>query len=380
MAFLCKLKRVCPFYFSSPRGSAYRFSTPAWKTPWAQNMQEEPKKLPNFVSWRNAGILQPIRDQMLGDTCSLFATVGSMESMLTIGSNISTTLSVQHVLETVHLIKEREKKRGKNAEKKTHFSGTFSNRVWDAILKYGITTEELYPYKGGIITKGISLEKLQFRKLYRIQGYGLVRPDAYDATALMRRVAKQPTVAPVDASFWPRKGWKGVQTGRQRVSAHTNHEVLVVGYANNVVTKTPYWEFRNSWGPDFCDQGYGRVALGCNAFGIESENWYPLMTPAHNKDSNLKIQTDNCDRILRELYIYDRESKSKTVDSETFNYYRDAVIPECCFRLNEALKDLKCCLALEAMEKGQDIWFGKQFGAAERIVRQVENVLGDQFK
>lgn len=298
-----------------------------------------------------------------------------MESMLTIGSKISTTLSVQHVLETVYLIKEREKKkkRGNNAEKNTHFSGTYSNRVWDAILKYGITTEELYPYKGGIITKGISLEKLQFRKLYRIQGYGLVKPDAYDATALMRRVAKQPAIVAVDASFWPQKGWKSVETGRQRVSADTNHEVLVVGYANDKVTKTPYCEFRNSWGPDFGHKEYARVALRCNAFGIESENWYPLMTPAHNKyvlinllkylicklcinsilkivcfclcrDSNLKIQTNNCDRILRELYIYDKECKNKTVDRETFNYYRDEVIPECYFRLSEALKDLKCCL------------------------------------
>ncbi|AET00153.1 papain family cysteine protease [Medicago truncatula] len=198
-------------------------------------MQQEEKKIPNFVSWRNAGILQPIRDQR-----------PETSSLLTIGSKISTTLSVQHVLETVYLIKEREKKRGNNAEKNTHFSGTYSNRVWDAILKYGITTEELYPYKGGIITKGISLEKLQFRKLYRIQGYGLVKPDAYDATALMRRVAKQPAIVAVDASFWPQKGWKSVETGRQRVSADTNHEVLVVGYANDKIPPG-LWSLVTDW-------------------------------------------------------------------------------------------------------------------------------------
>jgi len=100
--------------------------------------------------------------------------------------------------------RKKKKKINKNAKKKTEFTGTYSNKVWDAILKCGITIEELYPYKG-VITKGISLDKLKFHKLCNIQRYGLVRLDKYDDTALMRSVAKQPTVVSVNACQWPQK-------------------------------------------------------------------------------------------------------------------------------------------------------------------------------
>jgi len=138
--------------------------------------------------------------------------------------------------------RKKKKKISKNAKKKTEFTGTYSNKVWDAILKCGITIEELYPYKG-VITKGISLDKLKFHKLCNIQRYGLVRLDKYDDTALMRSVAKQPTVVSVNACQWPQKGWKCVLIGHQRVSKDIDHEVIVVGFANHKVTKIPNWEF-----------------------------------------------------------------------------------------------------------------------------------------
>lgn len=243
-------------------------------------------------------------------------------------------------------------------------------------MRYGLTTEELYPYKGGSITSGINFEKLKFRKKYQIRGYGVVKPGEYDTTALMWRVARQPTVAAVDASHWPKNGWKGIRSGPFKVPEQTNHEVLITGYKSQDITKVPYWEFRNSWGTDFGDAGYAKLELGINAFGVESDNWYPLLSSAHNKDSPLKVATDECQRIMKELFIYQKGSEDRSFGNELADYYRDQAIPECCYRLRQFAKKLKEILTLEAIEKREDTWRGREFLVAERVIREIESLLG----
>jgi hypothetical protein len=49
------------------------------------------------------------------------------------------------------------------------------------------------------------------------------------------------------------------------------HTVAVVGYGNS---PRPHWICKNSWGPDWGQQGYFQVAL--DVAGIDQGNWYEL--------------------------------------------------------------------------------------------------------
>lgn len=55
-----------------------------------------------------------------------------------------------------------------------------------------------------------------------------------------------------------------------------NHAVTIVGYSNDGET-TPYWIVRNSWGADWGEKGYIRIAIqeGDGVCGINLEPAFP---------------------------------------------------------------------------------------------------------
>lgn len=49
----------------------------------------------------------------------------------------------------------------------------------------------------------------------------------------------------------------------------TNHAIQIVGY--DMSSATPHYIVRNSWGRDFGEKGYAKVAIGNNTCGIASQ-------------------------------------------------------------------------------------------------------------
>lgn len=60
-----------------------------------------------------------------------------------------------------------------------------------------------------------------------------------------------------------------------------NHGVLAVGFENEDDTKIPFFLVKNSWGEEWGDEGYIKMAIGKKAYGtcgIASENdVYPVL-------------------------------------------------------------------------------------------------------
>ena len=52
-------------------------------------------------------------------------------------------------------------------------------------------------------------------------------------------------------------------------------EVVVVGYGNQ--DGKDYWVIRNSWGLDWGEAGYMRLARGINACGVANSVIYPVV-------------------------------------------------------------------------------------------------------
>jgi C1A family cysteine protease len=61
----------------------------------------------------------------------------------------------------------------------------------------------------------------------------------------------------------------------------TGHLVVVAGCGVHT-DDTPYWLIRNSAGTDFGLNGYVKIKLGDNCFGIETKLMYPIRNPQWN--------------------------------------------------------------------------------------------------
>jgi cathepsin F len=54
---------------------------------------------------------------------------------------------------------------------------------------------------------------------------------------------------------------------------HIDHAVLLVGYGTE--DETPYWTLKNSWGPEWGENGYFRMIRGTGKCGVNKEVTYP---------------------------------------------------------------------------------------------------------
>lgn len=102
-----------------------------------------------------------------------------------------------------------------------------------------------------------------------------------DPNAMMRAVAQQPVTVPINAGagafFFYKSGI--IDSG---CSASVNHAVTIVGYGTDSKLGKDYWLIKNSYGPNWGENGYLRV-LRTNqrspgVCGILTElNAYPTM-------------------------------------------------------------------------------------------------------
>lgn len=210
-------------------------------------------RVPSSVDWSLKGVLAPVADQKVCGGDYAFAAAAAVHSLLAISKKPPADVSVQQILDCSSAYG------GKGC------NGAYRDTALEYIKAHGVTTEDAYPYtanSGACRIEGGAI---------RIRDYKVVPKG--DCKALAAAVTRQPVVAAMQVTnaFMNYKG--GVVSKSDCEVTDSNrlmggHAILIVGYTPD------YWIVQNSWGADWGEHGFFRMARG-NTCGICDLAVYP---------------------------------------------------------------------------------------------------------
>jgi len=126
-------------------------------------------------------------------------------------------------------------------------------------IREGVTTEEIYPYKG----KDMTCKYNQSMAKYHFSDWRAVNGTDVDMIAALNEIG--PLSVGVDATLWQFYigGIFSVICGKT-----LNHGVLLAGYG--VHGSKEYWLIKNSWGPSWGEKGYLRLIREKDKCGVDN--------------------------------------------------------------------------------------------------------------
>ncbi|GFH22512.1 uncharacterized protein HaLaN_19986, partial [Haematococcus lacustris] len=140
----------------------------------------------------------------------------------------------------------------------------------------GVDTEEHYPYTA---MQGKCLANHLKHRVVTIDGYEDIPEN--DEAALKKAVAHQPVSVAIEADQKAFQLYIGGVFSDVSCGTDLDHGVLAVGYGVDA-SGVNYWTVKNSWGPEWGEHGYIRLAAGVNAkegmCGIAMIASYPVKT------------------------------------------------------------------------------------------------------
>lgn len=239
------------------------------RTPFMHEKTSDP---PLSIDWRKNGAVNPIKNQGRCGSCWAFSTIVGVEGINKIKTNQLVSLSEQELVDC------ESDNQGCN--------GGLMENAYEFIKENGgVTTEQIYPY---FAQDGRCDTSKRNSPIVKIDGFETV--PANDESALLKAVANQPVSIAIDASgpnfqFYS----EGVFNGY--CGTELNHGVAIVGYGTTQ-EGIDYWIVRNSWGPQWGEQGYVRMQRGINEpeglCGLAMEASYPIKVSSDNPSSVAK--------------------------------------------------------------------------------------------
>jgi len=206
------------------------------------------KSLPAHVDWRQKGIVTPVKDQGQCGSCWTFATAELTESYWAMATGNLNILSEQQILDCT--------------PNPNHCGGTggceggTAELAWARITAMGgLSGEWTYPYTSYYGTD-FSCKMNQFSPIANVTKY--VNLPINEQVPMVNFLATTgPLAISVDASTWSSYE-SGVYNGCNQTNPDLDHAVMLVGYGTDI-TLGDYWIVRNSWSPQWGENGYIRL-------------------------------------------------------------------------------------------------------------------------
>jgi cathepsin L len=204
--------------------------------------------IPSSVDWRDKGIITPVKDQGECGSCWTFATAQTTESYWAMATGKLNILSEQQILDCT--------------PNPQHCGGTGGceggtvELAWAQITAMGgLSSEWTYPYTSYFGTDS-TCKMNQVARVARVAKY--VNLPVNEQAPVLNYVAMNgPLAISVEANSW--SGYEtGVFNGCNQTNPDLDHAVMLVGYGTDPQFGD-YWLVRNSWSPQWGEQGYIRL-------------------------------------------------------------------------------------------------------------------------
>ncbi|XP_031131239.1 ervatamin-B-like [Ipomoea triloba] len=216
----------------------------------ASFLNESLAQAPDSLDWRERGAVTGIKDQGNCGCCWAFAVVAAVEGITKIRTGKLISLSEQQLLDC-----------DLNSD---GCGGGIRTEAFQFVKDNGgLVTESDYPYEGA--QESCNAQNLG-TPAATISGYQEVEPSE---SALLAAVTNQPVSAGIslDGGLFHHYS-SGVFTGDNGdCGSGSRHAITIVGYGTSDEGKD-YWLVKNSWGTDWGENGYMRMARGINSDGV----------------------------------------------------------------------------------------------------------------
>lgn len=218
-------------------------------------------KLPKSIDWRDHGAVTHVKDQGMCGSCWAFASIGAVEG--------------QHFRKTGHLVSLSEQNLVDCSQiyGNKGCSGGHPRMAFEYIKSNGgIDTETTYPY--------VAFDaKCRYSVTSGANVTGAIRIPMGDERKLQEAIAiVGPISVCIDASNDSFQHYSGGIYSDPACNPHRlDHAVLIVGYGTDE-HQQDYYIVKNSWGSDWGENGYFRLARNHNNHcGVATEASYPLV-------------------------------------------------------------------------------------------------------
>jgi len=209
------------------------------------------------VDWRTKGIVNPVKNQGQCGSCWAFSAVAAIEGTMAQYTKKLQSFSEQQLVDC-------SKSYGNYG-----CNGGLMDNAFKYVVNKGLTTSDNYPYKAVDQTCNTQAEA---KKVAHIRSFTDVGHNSSAAlkTAVSQRVVSVAIQANAIVSY------TGGVFNNKNCGTSLNHGVSVVGYGTDP-SAGPFWIVRNSWGANWGEQGYIRMAIvdGQGMCGINMKASYP---------------------------------------------------------------------------------------------------------
>jgi len=203
--------------------------------------------------------MNPIENQGQCGSCYSFATTATIEGAYAIKKGININLSKQEIVDC--------------SPDTFGCQGGWFAPACDYIMEQG-GLHNAADYEYAFEAEALTCRAVDEERTGNIQSYGRVAPGDEEAmkTALAEFGPLWVTISVGDVFYNYESGIIDIENCSKR----TDHAVVVVGYGNE--DGQDYWLIRNSWGEDYGDSGYFRMARNKDDMcGISQYVFYPIV-------------------------------------------------------------------------------------------------------
>lgn len=262
--FSCTLfESSYPPTFQEPPSPPSPLSPPSPPSPPPINRRHRtyPPPLPTSVDWRDHGLVTPVKNQGQCGSCWTFSATGAMEGAWALKTGELISLSEQQLVDCV------KQDQGCN--------GGQMNDAFEYAMHTPICPDSEEPYEAHDDKCQKCPSTIIFSSCQNIP------PN--NQLALKEAVA---LYGPISVSIEADQSYFRLYTGGiitdTRCGTNLDHGVLLIGYGEDPTTHQKYWLVKNSWGPDWGENGYVRIARSdsendSGVCGIAMQASFPLV-------------------------------------------------------------------------------------------------------